>query len=59
MKLIHSGKTLPYGLKVKIALDIANGVSFLHENGVLHRDIKPDSIHFTFFIVFHFHIDFC
>jgi len=35
---------LTYNLKVKIALDCAKGMMFLHCNHVLHRDLKTDNL---------------
>jgi serine/threonine protein kinase len=31
-------------LKLKIALDAAKGMDFLHQSNILHRDLKPDNL---------------
>lgn len=39
-----SRKSLDYSLKVAFLSDIANGMSFLHGEGILHRDLKSPNV---------------
>lgn len=42
---IMNGRTVPQlELRVRYMVDAAKGVRYLHQNGVLHKDIKPDNI---------------
>nr|ACG28952.1 protein kinase [Zea mays] len=43
-KLDH--KALPLGKIISISLDIARGMSYIHSQGVVHRDVKPENIIF-------------
>jgi serine/threonine protein kinase len=40
----HTNKPIDYGFKIKSALDTARAMLFLHENRVLHRDLKLDNL---------------
>lgn len=42
-RIVREGP-LAEGDIVRIALDVARGLGFAHEQGVIHRDLKPDNI---------------
>ncbi|BFU24026.1 protein kinase domain containing protein [Entamoeba histolytica HM-1:IMSS-B] len=35
---------LPYKLKIRMLFDTARGMEFLHENRIMHLDLKPDNL---------------
>lgn len=37
-------KTLPISQRIMIIKKVANGLKFLHDNGVIHMDLKPSNI---------------
>ncbi|KAG2489258.1 hypothetical protein HYH03_012278 [Edaphochlamys debaryana] len=41
------GGPLRLGKKLEIALELAEGLLFLHSHGVVHRDVKPDNVLLT------------
>lgn len=58
-KLLKS-KRISDRLKVKILMDIATGMSFLHKNRIYHRDLKPDNVLVRFpYILLFFSLYFC
>ena len=43
-ELLRRGEPLRAGLAARIAAEVATGISFLHGNGVMHRDVKPSNV---------------
>lgn len=45
--LLTSGRPLPVAQAISIAAQVAEGLAYAHERGIVHRDIKPPNIMVT------------
>lgn len=41
---VIKSRLLGYPQKLKVLLDIAKGMRYLHKSGIIHRDLKPDNV---------------
>ena len=42
--LDKKGSNLNWGMRLKLAVDAAKGMSYLHKRKVIHRDLKPQNL---------------
>ena len=42
--MLHLGNGLPQELQLKVLADRAEGLDYMHKQGVVHGDIKPANI---------------
>ena len=45
--LLSSGRPLPVAQAISVAAQVAEGLAYAHERGIVHRDIKPPNIMVT------------
>jgi serine/threonine protein kinase len=41
---VHDGQTIPQLVAVDIMLQLAEAMTYLHESGVMHRDLNPENV---------------
>ena len=46
-KVIDEHKPLPFDVRISILLQMADGLAYAHEHGVVHRDMKPSNVCIT------------
>eukprot|EP01105_Mastigella_eilhardi_P027575 TRINITY_DN856_c0_g1_i5.p1 TRINITY_DN856_c0_g1~~TRINITY_DN856_c0_g1_i5.p1 ORF type:complete len:1032 (-),score=200.26 TRINITY_DN856_c0_g1_i5:127-3222(-) len=44
LTVLHGKKKLSWLVKLKLCCDAAHGMAFLHNNNLVHRDLKPDNL---------------
>ncbi len=42
--ILNDGQRMPVGQVINIVAQVAQGLAYAHENGIVHRDVKPSNI---------------